>query len=146
MLTSSTFGIKDVGPRTKEGLGQVGEDRVMAGGGWVNWSCCQYLREGRAQPSGLRGHWYYVRFSTGKKERLARILFLGENGWWISFLGWQMNGRRERSFDRLCTLIAPLIGLGGAAWVPLFPVHLGILLCTAFTTPRSFPYPLACGL
>jgi hypothetical protein len=58
----------------------------------------------------------------------------------------QMNGRKERSFGRLCTLIILLIGLGGAAWVPLFAVHLGILLCTAFTTPRSFPHLPACGI
>jgi hypothetical protein len=32
MLTSSTFGIEDLGPRTKEGLGLAGEERAMAGG------------------------------------------------------------------------------------------------------------------
>jgi hypothetical protein len=32
ILTSSTLGIKDLGPRTKDGLGQAGEERVMAGG------------------------------------------------------------------------------------------------------------------
>jgi hypothetical protein len=34
MLTSFTgaFGIEDLGPLTKEGLGQVGEDRAMVGG------------------------------------------------------------------------------------------------------------------
>ncbi|KAJ7923153.1 hypothetical protein B0H13DRAFT_1865257 [Mycena leptocephala] len=31
--TSSTFDIEDLGPRTKDGLGQAGEDRAMAGGG-----------------------------------------------------------------------------------------------------------------
>jgi hypothetical protein len=28
---------------------------------------------------------------------------------------------KKGDIDRLCTLIIPLIGLGGAAWVPLFP-------------------------
>jgi hypothetical protein len=32
MLTSSTLAIEDLGPRTKDGLGQAGEDRAMAGG------------------------------------------------------------------------------------------------------------------
>jgi hypothetical protein len=73
---------------------------------------------------------------------IPESFFLGGG---ISFLGWQMKGRKERSFDRLCTLIVPVIGLGGAAWVPLFPVRLGIFLCTAFSTPRSFPSPLICG-
>ncbi|KAJ7907139.1 hypothetical protein B0H13DRAFT_1879849 [Mycena leptocephala] len=32
MLTSSTLDINDLGPRTKDGLGQAGEERAMAGG------------------------------------------------------------------------------------------------------------------
>lgn len=32
MLTSSTFGIEDLSPRTKDGLGQAVEERAMAGG------------------------------------------------------------------------------------------------------------------
>jgi hypothetical protein len=32
MLMSSTFGIEDLGPPRKDGLGQVGEDRAMAVG------------------------------------------------------------------------------------------------------------------
>jgi hypothetical protein len=83
MLTSSTFGIEDLGPRTKEGLGQAGRG-AMEGGRMGQLDLLSVLLcEGRAQPSGLSGRWCYVRFSTGKKERLARILFLAENGQWI---------------------------------------------------------------
>jgi hypothetical protein len=32
MLISSTFGIEDLGPQTKKGLGQVREDWAMVGG------------------------------------------------------------------------------------------------------------------
>jgi hypothetical protein len=55
MLASSTLGIEDLGPRTKDGLGQAGEEKAMAVEGW-NWSCCQCHREGTARPGGMRGH------------------------------------------------------------------------------------------
>jgi hypothetical protein len=37
ILTSSTLGIEDLGPWTNDGLGQAGEERVMAGGRMGEW-------------------------------------------------------------------------------------------------------------
>ncbi|KAJ7788593.1 hypothetical protein B0H13DRAFT_1936576 [Mycena leptocephala] len=42
MLTSSTLGIKDLGPRKRDGLGHAGEERAMAGG-WMDQLQLQLL-------------------------------------------------------------------------------------------------------